>query len=190
MLFFHRLKPDRSGSGGPTRGKIQLIGENIQSGTNKLSSIHVNMQICNVCRDEPSKYRCPTCQIRYCSLGCYKTHKDSCIRVERPAPVTPETNTDVEPWNVDDILQKEEDYIDKVPLQKLQLLSQSEELRGLLRNPHLRQLLRSIDSAANKDEMMKAAMQEPLFVEFSDECLKVVENDQRKPSRPGASEDL
>uniref|UniRef100_A0A8C4ZJ86 Zinc finger HIT domain-containing protein 3 n=1 Tax=Gadus morhua TaxID=8049 RepID=A0A8C4ZJ86_GADMO len=129
------------------------------------------MQICNVCRDEPSKYRCPTCQIRYCSLGCYKTHK-------------------VEPWNVDDILQKEEDYIDKVPLQKLQLLSQSEELRGLLRNPHLRQLLRSIDSAANKDEMMKAAMQEPLFVEFSDECLKVVENDQRKPSRPGASEDL
>ncbi|CAL8363649.1 unnamed protein product [Lota lota] len=147
------------------------------------------MQICNVCRDQPPKYRCPTCLIRYCSLSCYKKHNDSCHRVEQPAPVTPETKTE-EPWNVDDILLKEEDYIDKVPLQKLQLLSQSEELRGLLHNPHLRQLLRSIDSADSKEDAMRAAMQEPLFVEFSDECLKVVENDQRKALRPGATEDV
>lgn len=53
---------------------------------------------------------------------------------------------------------------------------QSKELRDLLCNPHLRQLLRSIDSADSKEDAMKAAMQEPLFVEFADQCLKTVEN--------------
>lgn len=54
---------------------------------------------------------------------------------------------------------------------------QSKELRDLLCNPHLRQLLRSIDSADSKYDAMKAAMQEPLFVEFSDQCLKTVEKE-------------
>lgn len=60
---------------------------------------------------------------------------------------------------------------------------QSKELRDLLCNPHLRQLLRSVDSADSKDDVMKAAMQEPLFVEFADRCLKIVENE-------AASDDL
>lgn len=53
----------------------------------------------------------------------------------------------------------------------------SKELRDLLCNPHLRWLLGSVDGSENKAEAMKAAMQEPLFVEFSDCCLKVVENE-------------
>ena len=72
----------------------------------------------------------------------------------------------------------------KLNLEKSQMLSlfltsstgQSKELRDLLCNPHLRQLLHSIDSADSKDDAMKAAMQEPLFVEFSDRCLKIVGN--------------
>lgn len=53
---------------------------------------------------------------------------------------------------------------------------QSKELRDLLCNPHLRQLLQSIDSADTKDDAMRTAMQEPLFTEFADQCLKIVEN--------------
>ncbi|KAK7925679.1 hypothetical protein WMY93_007989 [Mugilogobius chulae] len=94
--------------------------------------------------------------IRYCSLVCYKKHKDQ--------------------WTVDDFLH-EDDIIDKVPVDRLQLLGQSKELRDLLLNPHLRQLLRSIDNGESKDQAMKAAMQEPLFVEFSDCCLKIVKED-------------
>ncbi|KAK2828790.1 hypothetical protein Q5P01_019824 [Channa striata] len=136
------------------------------------------MQLCNVCSDETPKYRCPACKIRYCSLGCYKKHKDTCLPVEQPKPPVAEAKDalDKEPWAVDDLLH-EDDIIDKVPLQRLQLLGQSKELRDLLCNPHLRQLLCSIDSADSKDDAMKTAMQEPLFVEFSDQCLKVVENE-------------
>ncbi|XP_026184456.1 zinc finger HIT domain-containing protein 3 [Mastacembelus armatus] len=138
------------------------------------------MQLCNVCNEETPKYRCPACKIRYCSLGCYKRHKDTCLPAEQPTPSVPEAKNGVssEPWTVDDLLH-EDDIIDKVPLDRLQLLGQSKELRDLLCNPHLRQLLCSIDSADSKDSEMKAAMQEPLFVEFSDQCLKIVENEAK-----------
>uniref|UniRef100_A0A668VK47 Zinc finger HIT domain-containing protein n=1 Tax=Oreochromis aureus TaxID=47969 RepID=A0A668VK47_OREAU len=115
-----------------------------------------------------------------CSLGCYKKHKDTCLPVDKPAPSNPETKAAVgtEPWSVDDLLH-EDDITDKVPLQRLQMLGQSKELKDLLCNPHLRQLLCSIDGAERKEDAMKSAMQEPLFVEFSDQCLKIVENDAK-----------
>ncbi|XP_034033271.1 zinc finger HIT domain-containing protein 3 isoform X2 [Thalassophryne amazonica] len=136
------------------------------------------MQICNVCSDQTPKYRCPACKIRYCSLGCYKRHKDTCLPIEQREPAVPETKPfTAEPWSVEDLFD-EDDFVDKVPLQKLQLLGRSEKLRELLGNHHLRSLLRSVDGVDSKDEAMRAAMQEPLFVEFSDQCLKVVENEQ------------
>lgn len=138
------------------------------------------MQLCSVCSERTPKYRCPACKIRYCSLGCYKKHKDTCLPVDKPAPSNPETETAVstESWSVDDLLH-EDDITDKVPLQRLQMLGQSKELKDLLCNPHLRQLLCSIDGAERKEDAMKSAMQEPLFMEFSDQCLKIVENDAK-----------
>ncbi|KAF7665615.1 hypothetical protein LDENG_00136500 [Lucifuga dentata] len=138
------------------------------------------MQICSVCSEQTPKYRCPACKIRYCSVGCYKRHKDTCLPIQQPAPNIPEAKAalSTKPWSVEDLLH-DDDIIDKVPLQKLELLGQSKELRDVLCNPHLRQLLRSIDSASSKEDGVKAAMQEPLFVEFADQCLKIVENQEK-----------
>lgn len=55
------------------------------------------------------------------------------------------------------------------------LAENSEPLRQLLHNPHLRALLQQIDVAYNANLAMTAAMQEPLFVEFANACLQVVE---------------
>ncbi|KAM9847122.1 zinc finger HIT domain-containing protein 3 [Aulostomus maculatus] len=138
------------------------------------------MQICNVCSEETPKYRCPACKIRYCSLGCYKRHKDTCLPVRQTAPTVPESrDAFITELLSEGVLLNEEDITDKVPLQRLQLLGQSKDLRDLLCNPHLRRLLKSIDGADSKEEAMKAAMQEPLFVEFSDQCLKIVENEEK-----------
>lgn len=30
---------------------------------------------CQVCREQPSKYTCPRCSMRTCSVGCVKQHK-------------------------------------------------------------------------------------------------------------------
>ncbi|XP_072548868.1 zinc finger HIT domain-containing protein 3 [Salminus brasiliensis] len=140
------------------------------------------MQPCGVCCEKLPKYRCPTCRIRYCSLDCFKKHKneDSCQPVKDTAPpVTtplPEAcpNSAEEPWTTDNLLD-ENSQSDRVPLGKLQQLGESEALKSMLQNPHLRQLMMAVDSADDKGEAMKKAMQEPLFVEFADQCLKIVE---------------
>lgn len=33
--------------------------------------------LCAICTNVPSKYKCPKCKIPYCSLSCFKSHKDS-----------------------------------------------------------------------------------------------------------------
>ncbi|XP_041749386.1 zinc finger HIT domain-containing protein 3 isoform X2 [Coregonus clupeaformis] len=139
------------------------------------------MQICNVCSGETPKYRCPACRIRYCSLSCYKTHKanDTCQPPKQSVPPPAQDLNGAygneDPWTVEDVLDDDDDHTDKVPLQRLRLLGKSEELRALLRNPHLCQLMRSVDTAESKADAMKTAMQEPLFVELSDQCLQIVE---------------
>ncbi|GMK55465.1 hypothetical protein CspeluHIS016_0205210 [Cutaneotrichosporon spelunceum] len=41
--------------------------------------------VCGVC-GEPSKYRCSVCPVRYCSVACYKTHKESCVATSEAGP--------------------------------------------------------------------------------------------------------
>ncbi|KAJ8974531.1 hypothetical protein NQ317_009098 [Molorchus minor] len=64
---------------------------------------------------------------------------------------------------------------DTVPQEKLKLLQSSHEVNRLLANSHLKSLLHVIDEAKDAEEIMQKAMQEPLFVEFADACLKVVD---------------
>lgn len=33
--------------------------------------------LCAICTNDSSKYKCPKCKISYCSLSCFKKHKDS-----------------------------------------------------------------------------------------------------------------
>lgn len=56
----------------------------------------------------------------------------------------------------------------------------SEEVTKLLTNSHLRNLLVTVDNSENSQEIMQKAMQEPIFVEFADACLKVVEPEDSK----------
>uniref|UniRef100_A0A673ZVY1 Zinc finger, HIT-type containing 3 n=1 Tax=Salmo trutta TaxID=8032 RepID=A0A673ZVY1_SALTR len=133
------------------------------------------MQICNVCSGETPKYRCPACRIRYLP-SCF-LFPDTCQPLKQSVPPVQDPNGSYsnaeDPWTVEDLL--DDDHTDKVPLQRLRRLGKSEELRELLRNPHLRQLMSSLDAADSKADAIKTAMQEPLFVELSDQCLQIVE---------------
>lgn len=48
-------------------------------------------------------------------------------------------------------------------------------MKKLLTNKHLQDLLQTIDQSEDPEKIMQKAMQEPLFVEFADACLKVVD---------------
>lgn len=62
----------------------------------------------------------------------------------------------------------------EIPVELLSRLGESEELKALLQNPHLRTFLQHVNSTHNPHGFMKVAMREPIFVEFADACLKVI----------------
>ena len=44
---------------------------------------------CEVCDDNYSKYKCPKCLVRYCSLGCYKSHKENKCQTKETVTKSP-----------------------------------------------------------------------------------------------------
>lgn len=130
------------------------------------------VNLCSVCCESAFKYKCPTCRTPYCSVACYKSHRDHCIPQDKPVQ-TPSSTVDT----TDFCGETEYKYAtaDTVPLQTLQKLGESAELKNLLRNPHLQNFLTVIDTSDNPPRLMRKAMHEPLFIEFVDECLKIVD---------------
>ncbi len=54
----------------------------------------------------------------------------------------------------------------------------SDQLKTILANKHLRELLVNLNQHDdNIDEKIQQAMQEPLFQEFADACLKIVQKE-------------
>ena len=51
----------------------------------------------------------------------------------------------------------------------------SQELYSMLHNKHLREMIKEIDSSEDPGKLLTQAMQIPIFTEFVDECLRIVE---------------
>ncbi|XP_001960475.2 zinc finger HIT domain-containing protein 3 [Drosophila ananassae] len=133
------------------------------------------MEFCVNCSEKTRKYKCSKCFAPYCSVTCYRAHKDSpeCTAAQN-AQLIEETHAQQADYE-EPTLHAPFSTDDTVQLEKLQQLDKSQELRNLLHNPHLRSLLQQIDVAINAHSAMAAAMQEPLFLEFANACLQVVE---------------
>ncbi|XP_068834567.1 zinc finger HIT domain-containing protein 3 isoform X2 [Capricornis sumatraensis] len=154
-----------------------------------MASLSCGTAVCVVCLEKP-KYRCPSCRVPYCSLPCFRRHKEQCKPAAGPVEkkirsaltaITqkPVENEDDDDDSVADFLDSDEEE-DRVSLQNLKNLGESAALRSLLLNPHLRRLMVDLDQADDKAELMRACMREPLFVEFADCCLRIVEPPQRE----------
>ncbi|CAH2048663.1 unnamed protein product, partial [Iphiclides podalirius] len=111
---------------------------------------------CTHC-DNNYKYKCPTCRQPYCSVACYKIHKENPCA----APTPPQTDKS-------DVTKKstyEYEYPteDTVPLDKLRLLEGSMELKKCLENPHVREMLKTLDKSYDPDSLIQEYMTEPIF---------------------------
>ncbi|XP_047688761.1 zinc finger HIT domain-containing protein 3-like [Prionailurus viverrinus] len=40
-----------------------------------MASLNSSAVVCVICLEKP-KYRCPACRVPYCSVGCFRKHKD------------------------------------------------------------------------------------------------------------------
>ncbi|KAG5871621.1 hypothetical protein JTB14_014466 [Gonioctena quinquepunctata] len=127
---------------------------------------------CEICHKQ-GKYKCPTCLIFYCSVPCCKKHRENNCQVGQSVE---SFEKDVE---VHDVLKKRkfDTSASTVSEERLKCLKTDEDVNKLLTNNHLKNLLVAVDKSENADEIMQKAMQEPIFVEFADACLKVVDPD-------------
>eukprot|EP00118_Oscarella_pearsei_P009741 m.56846 g.56846 ORF g.56846 m.56846 type:complete len:144 (+) comp34661_c0_seq6:17-448(+) len=129
---------------------------------------------CQICREKPWKYKCPVCVVRYCSVACFKSHKeDNCkpavpLNRKEDGELSSSDNEAVATLTTENI---EEDDI--VSVEKLHQLGQSKEIHEMLKNPHLRDILQSIYRSSNPEVELGDALDIPIATEFADECLKI-----------------
>ena len=73
--------------------------------------------------DIEGQYKCSKCVIRYCSVACYKQHKDSCKPIKKPAK-----RTHVQAYTGADTVKRE----------ALEQLGFSDDVKSHLSNKYLR----------------------------------------------------
>jgi len=131
------------------------------------------MKLCEICTESEKKYKCPKCEINYCSVKCFQTHEcNKEKKLDFVIDTTPSSSNVEDGLKPTYLLEIPEEFI--LPLEKLEKLKESQELKQLLENPHLRDFLKYAHDTYNPSGFMKLAMKEPLFVEFSDACLKTI----------------
>ncbi|KAL7064452.1 hypothetical protein AAHC03_04756 [Spirometra sp. Aus1] len=115
-----------------------------------------------------------------CSLNCYKLHKEAegCQRSSSLFPL--DTLGDEELANRVP-LDLGDDSSDYVPTRLLERLRDSERLKELLHNKHLRDYLTALDCSRHPARAIEKAMKEPLFIEFADECLRILDPNFEAP---------
>eukprot|EP00002_Diphylleia_rotans_P014161 TRINITY_DN2754_c0_g1_i2.p1 TRINITY_DN2754_c0_g1~~TRINITY_DN2754_c0_g1_i2.p1 ORF type:complete len:147 (+),score=33.24 TRINITY_DN2754_c0_g1_i2:73-513(+) len=128
---------------------------------------------CKVCQTETSKYKCPVCAIEYCSVPCFKGHKE--IGCEKPQTPPQDTDKSVEairkdPQTQDPVLHQAESE-DIVPQEKLDAVASNPTIAKLLGQSSLKRMLLEIDSAVDREKSLRLAMEDPAFLEFADVVL-------------------
>ncbi|GFO01008.1 Zinc finger hit domain-containing protein 3 [Plakobranchus ocellatus] len=144
------------------------------------------MAPCIVCKTETTKYRCPKCMERYCSVTCCRAHKELCcsgnsseVKRVHPAPQKQLEHTEKPCFegNIHPAFRDMAGDTDEVPESLLHELSASSEIRSMLGNPHLRAMMENLVNTDKPDLAMAAAMREPIFTELADTCLRIVDKE-------------
>ena len=128
-------------------------------------------KICIICHNDSSKYKCPSCQSFYCSISCYKLHKNNCDFSAKKINEE-EHNEDekkISPLNLDE----DEDII--LSNKRLSILKTNKSIMTKLNNKKLFKILKDIDSTKYKKRTLEKMMNtDPDFREFTMEILQTL----------------
>ncbi|KAF3436029.1 hypothetical protein FNV43_RR23121 [Rhamnella rubrinervis] len=126
-------------------------------------------RLCQVCNEAPSKYKCPSCIAPYCSLVCFKKHKEipcSMLVSSEPKSAGPESQI-LRPLSVDEpseVLQRSQ----------LEAIASSSEIRSALKDESLQKLICEIDCSPNAENELDKAMGSESFRIFTDKILSTI----------------
>ncbi|GLU03781.1 hypothetical protein SLE2022_209630 [Rubroshorea leprosula] len=125
---------------------------------------------CLVCNGAQSKYKCPGCLLPYCSLLCYKKHKE--------IPCSKPESAEEKPTAVPEFQLERPVDVDgpSEVLQKLQLeaIASSSEIRDALKDEHLQKLICDIDKSPDPINELDKAMGTDVFCIFTNKILSAI----------------
>ncbi|KAK4582672.1 hypothetical protein RGQ29_025748 [Quercus rubra] len=122
---------------------------------------------CEVCNEALSKYKCPSCLVPYCSLVCFKKHKE--IPCAKPVS-SEEKSTPVPESLVERPLTAEQpgDVLQKL---QLEAIASSSEIRDALKDGNLQKLIYNIDGSPDAENELDKAMGVEEFRTFTEKIL-------------------
>ncbi|XP_038684662.1 zinc finger HIT domain-containing protein 3 isoform X5 [Tripterygium wilfordii] len=129
---------------------------------------------CLVCNEAQSRYKCPSCLVPYCSLVCFKKHKETPCSKPKSAEEQP-TSIEEKSTGASELLVERPVSVDEPGevLQKSQLesIASSSEICNILKDKSLQKLICDINSSPNSEDELDKAMNVEAFRIFSEKIL-------------------
>lgn len=132
---------------------------------------------CQVCDEAQSKYKCPNCFIPFCSLVCFKKHKE--IPCGKPEPEPESEPVSKEKLAPAPALHVEKPiYVDEpgeaVNQSQLDSIASSSEILEAIRNKELQKLIYNLDSSLDAENELDKAMEKEEFRILSEKILSII----------------
>ncbi|THG16415.1 hypothetical protein TEA_005858 [Camellia sinensis var. sinensis] len=141
---------------------------------------------CQVCDEAQSKYKCPTCLIPYCSVVCFKKHKEvPCVKPESSSEaklseysVTLELFEALKGFPMIIVVKGACAYVNARLAHETHTAEfcgyDTCEIRDALKDKELQKLIYSIDCSADAENELNKAMEVEAFRMFSDKLLALL----------------
>ena len=131
------------------------------------------IKLCIICNSNKSKYKCPKCTSFYCSISCFKIHKERCNKEKKDDINNKDEKNGnkniISPLNLDE----DEDII--LSEKELSALKTNKSIMSKLKNKKLLKILREIDSTKYKKRTLAKKMEnDPDFKLFTTEILETL----------------
>ncbi|MED6126702.1 hypothetical protein PIB30_080930 [Stylosanthes scabra] len=130
----------------------------------------MGLKQCQVCSEAQSKYKCPSCYVPYCSLACFKNHKE--FPCEKPSAQEDKTTVVSESLVEKPLIVDEP--IEVLQKHQLDAIVSSSEIRDALNNKTLQELICRINCSANPENELDKALDEEAFHLFTDKILSTI----------------
>ncbi|KAM0941249.1 putative Zinc finger HIT domain-containing protein [Dioscorea sansibarensis] len=154
---------------------LSIVRERVARRSKSLSGLLHNMGLrqCEVCKEAQSKYKCPSCLAPYCSVGCFRKHKENPCQKSSPLLESVGAQSLSKAEMLPERLYQVEES--SLVLGKGQLESiESKEIRDSLQNRELQNLIKSISSSKNPEDELDEAMKGQNFRDFTEKILSIV----------------
>ncbi|KAK8794213.1 hypothetical protein JH06_1398 [Blastocystis sp. subtype 4] len=136
--------------------------------------------LCSICQQEKAKYKCPKCSSGYCSVQCYKSHKEMCGG-ESSNGVDLIVKTADENSELDSEEESRDDITGSlIPRENLEQIRESESIRELLNEPYIQKAILSVIESEDKERRLNELKENSEFSILIDELLLCVKVARRR----------